>query len=411
MTPSYPELADQAPRILAVVVAEEESFAQTLRSRHPAVRDRGRRGHRQRLDACSTAPRRSSCTTPTASRSTSPSRWRPTPGLTVDEDGLPPADDRAAQGGQAGRVRQEGRRHRRLGLPRRCSTARRATTFTGYDRGRPARRPYAGCSSTASACPPPAAGDEVELVLDRTPFYAEAGGQIADAGFIRLAGGALVEVLDVQQPVPGLIVHRGVGPRGRGRRRRPGAGRGRRRAPQVDLPRAHGHPPAAPGAAQGARRDRDPGRLATTRPAGCGSTSPRRPRCVPSVLHDIEDEVNAVLIEDLEVRAFITDPGRGPPDRRDGAVRREVRRPGAGRRGRRLRPRALRRHPRRRRRRSSAWSSCSASPRSAPACAGSRRWSGWTRSATSPASTCWSARSASRSSCTAPRSCPSGSPR
>jgi len=50
------------------------------------------------------------------------------------------------------------------------------------------------------------AGDEVELVLDRTPFYAEGGGQLADRGVIQLDG-ARVEVLDVQTPIGGLVVH------------------------------------------------------------------------------------------------------------------------------------------------------------------------------------------------------------
>jgi len=43
-------------------------------------------------------------------------------------------------------------------------------------------------------------------VLDRTPFYAESGGQVADAGTIEFGGGRL-EVLDVQRPVRGLVVH------------------------------------------------------------------------------------------------------------------------------------------------------------------------------------------------------------
>ena len=50
-------------------------------------------------------------------------------------------------------------------------------------------------------------GDEVELVLDRTPFYAEGGGQLADQGIIELGNGARLEVRDVQSPVSGLVVH------------------------------------------------------------------------------------------------------------------------------------------------------------------------------------------------------------
>ncbi|MFV2143001.1 MULTISPECIES: alanine--tRNA ligase [Isoptericola] len=50
---------------------------------------------------------------------------------------------------------------------------------------------------------------DVEVVLDRTPFYAEAGGQLADQGTIALDSGAIVEVDDVQRPVAGLSVHRG----------------------------------------------------------------------------------------------------------------------------------------------------------------------------------------------------------
>ena len=50
-------------------------------------------------------------------------------------------------------------------------------------------------------------GDEVELVLDRTPFYAEGGGQLADQGVIELDNGARLEVRDVQSPITGLVVH------------------------------------------------------------------------------------------------------------------------------------------------------------------------------------------------------------
>src|SRR5207248_68356 len=51
-------------------------------------------------------------------------------------------------------------------------------------------------------------GFPIDLVLDRTPFYAEGGGQLADAGTIRVTGGEFA-VRDVQTPLPRLIVHRG----------------------------------------------------------------------------------------------------------------------------------------------------------------------------------------------------------
>ena len=52
-------------------------------------------------------------------------------------------------------------------------------------------------------------GSDVEIVLDRTPFYAEGGGQLADGGTITLHDGTIIEIDDVQSPVPGLSIHRG----------------------------------------------------------------------------------------------------------------------------------------------------------------------------------------------------------
>ncbi|MET1133720.1 MAG: alanine--tRNA ligase [Aeromicrobium sp.] len=49
-------------------------------------------------------------------------------------------------------------------------------------------------------------GQVGEVVLDRTGFYAESGGQAADAGVLRWDGGH-AEVLDVQRPIRGLVVH------------------------------------------------------------------------------------------------------------------------------------------------------------------------------------------------------------
>ncbi|MDR0950579.1 MAG: alanine--tRNA ligase [Candidatus Ancillula sp.] len=50
---------------------------------------------------------------------------------------------------------------------------------------------------------------DVELILDKTPFYAQSGGQLADEGFIQTSSGAEIEIVDVQKPIPQLSVHKG----------------------------------------------------------------------------------------------------------------------------------------------------------------------------------------------------------
>ena len=52
-------------------------------------------------------------------------------------------------------------------------------------------------------------GQEVELVLEASPFYPEGGGQVGDRGTIAGPNG-VVRIKDTQSPVAGLIVHRGV---------------------------------------------------------------------------------------------------------------------------------------------------------------------------------------------------------
>ncbi len=52
-------------------------------------------------------------------------------------------------------------------------------------------------------------GREVEIFLDRTPFYAESGGQIGDSGSIVTPTGS-IKVKDTQFAVPGLHGHRGI---------------------------------------------------------------------------------------------------------------------------------------------------------------------------------------------------------
>ncbi|MGN6483277.1 MAG: alanine--tRNA ligase-related protein, partial [Thermomicrobiales bacterium] len=82
------------------------------------------------------------------------------------------------------------------------------TTFLGYEEER------AEATSVAILGPDGAleqaeAGQEIELVLDRTPFYGESGGQVGDAGKVYAETG-VIDIDDTRKPAPDLFVHRGT---------------------------------------------------------------------------------------------------------------------------------------------------------------------------------------------------------
>ena len=84
----------------------------------------------------------------------------------------------------------------------------RGSIFTGYTELRTETKLRAILVDGVSV-PAAKAGDKIEVVLEETPFYAEAGGQAADTGVIT-GNGFIIDVQDVQQPVKGLSVHRAV---------------------------------------------------------------------------------------------------------------------------------------------------------------------------------------------------------
>ncbi len=206
MGPQYPELVAAQDRILAVSVAEEESFLQTLKS------------GTQIFDLAATSLKAKNVSTLAGEEVFKLHDTYGFPydltlemaqevGLQIDTDGfhrlMKEQKDRAKADA---RVKKSG--HTDLSQYKQIADGSGLSTFLGYTHTE-AEGKINGLLVDGVIAQSAKSGDEVEVVLDRTPFYAEGGGQLDDAGLIKLANGALIEIDDVQAPVNGLSVHRG----------------------------------------------------------------------------------------------------------------------------------------------------------------------------------------------------------
>ena len=207
MSPGYPQIAADWQRISSVAYAEEDAFRQTLRTgtqifdlaATEVTAGGGRQIPGDRAFALhDTYGFPIDLTLEMAAEK----------GLSVDEDGF-----RRLMGEQRDRAKADAKakksRHADAGAYREIAAAMGAPVrFTGYDEvvSEGVVRGIVGADGTSTGAAHE--GDRVEIVLDRTPFYAEGGGQLADQGVIELANGARVEVDDVQSPLTGVVVHR-----------------------------------------------------------------------------------------------------------------------------------------------------------------------------------------------------------
>jgi len=128
--------------------------------------------------------------------------------LVVDEAGFKEAMQAQRDRARAAQhfvAEGEAELYRSLGLP--------ATSFVGYEAEEVDARILA-LVQEGHARVEAKAGDDIHVVLDRTPFYAESGGQVSDVGRIVGPRGRIA-VRDAYLPLPGLIVHVGQVEEGR----------------------------------------------------------------------------------------------------------------------------------------------------------------------------------------------------
>lgn len=205
MSPQYPALLTDAGRIETIAVAEEEAFRQTLRSGttvfDTTVSNTKQRGATTLSGADAFALHDTygfpiDLTLELAADQ----------GLQVDREGF---TELMAQQRERAKADAAARKAGVTPLTayREVMEAAGRTEFTGYDEWE-SEAQVKGLLRDGRAVTSASAGDLVEVVLDRSPFYAEAGGQLGDHGVIQLADGTRLHVDDVQNPVPGLWVHR-----------------------------------------------------------------------------------------------------------------------------------------------------------------------------------------------------------
>ena len=299
MSPQYPELISDSKRILSVSVSEEETFLQTLKS------------GTQIFDVASAALKKSK-------KSVLPGEevfklhdtygfpfdltleMAREEGLEIDEDGftrlMKEQRDRAKADA---RLKKSG--HTDLTVYRSIADKSGRTEFVGYTQ-RESEASIRAIVLDGARVSSAQTGDEIEVVLDRTPFYAEGGGQLADGGTLTLASGAIVEIDDVQTPVPGISIHRG----------RVMSGAIEESASllaTIDIERRHAISRAHTATHMVHKAFREI--LGETATQAGSENSPGRFRfdfpatgAVPlSVLNDVESRVNSLLLSNMEVSA------------------------------------------------------------------------------------------------------------
>jgi alanyl-tRNA synthetase len=189
MKPAYPELMESVQRVARVVKDEEHRYATTYQVAERVFQDEVRAAQNGVISGAAAF------------------KLYDTYGLALDEQ-----EEMAREFGLV--IDGEGFEHEMENQRTRARASWKGAEKTQVDpvyqrilgQGKPAFLGYEQLSAAARVVAYLA--DKQEVVLDRTPFYAETGGQVGDRGLLYRGEEPVAEVLDTYYPVAGLIVHK-----------------------------------------------------------------------------------------------------------------------------------------------------------------------------------------------------------
>jgi alanyl-tRNA synthetase len=305
MSPSYPEIARDFDRIRGVVEAEEDSFLATLTSGSrifDMAAEQTKREGGQILAGDKAFQLHDTYGFPIDLTLEMAAEQ----GLSVDEEGFRTLMEEQRQRAKAdAATRKSG--HGDLSVYRELLERHGETDFLGYT-DLQASAKVLGLLEDGRPVRSVGEGGKAELILDRTPFYAESGGQVADTGVL-VGDNVELNVLDVQKIVPGLFVHRVEVVSGEVAidTELTGSVDGTRRHA---IERSHSATHLVHAAVRGAYGRRaaqagslnSPGRMRFDFTASGAVSS--------DVLTEVEEEVNEYLQTDVEVQSYITTKDR-----------------------------------------------------------------------------------------------------
>jgi len=202
MKPAYPELMESVQRVARVVKEEEHRYATTFHVAEKIFHDEAKAAAGRVLPGAAAFRLYDTYGLPVDEQEEMAREY----GLSVDREGfereMEQQRERARASWRGAEKAQTAPVYHRL-------LAQGRTRFTGYDSLESSEARIIALVRNREPVETAGAGDEVEVVLDQTPFYAEAGGQVGDQGSLYSAQGdeRIAEVKSARAALPGLTVH------------------------------------------------------------------------------------------------------------------------------------------------------------------------------------------------------------